>query len=128
MMRVEMSRRSATDQRYSDGGVLRMVGEVRRGIDRLRLGVSGWEVDRARRGRVEHLPFAVGAVQQWVVADVLGERRDGGDVAVVRVVVVQCRLHVGGAATLHQVLGGTDDRIAWDLRIASAARGPRRWQ
>src|SRR3954468_2494513 len=102
MMRVEMSTRSATEQRYSTRGVLRMVGEVRRRIDRLRLGVAGGEVDRARRRGVEDLPFAVRVVELRVVTHVLGERGDRGDVAVVGVVVMQGGLHIGGSSTFDE--------------------------
>src|SRR3954462_2609751 len=98
-MRVEMSSSSATCQRYSAGGVLRMVGQIRRGVDRLRFGVAGGEVDRAGRGGVEDLPLPVCVVEQRVVTHVLGERRDRGDVAVVWVVVMERRLHVAGAST-----------------------------
>src|SRR4029079_13309208 len=72
MMRVEMSMRSATGQRYSARGVVGMVGEVRRRVDRLRLGVSGGKADGACGRRVEHLPFAIRVVQLRVVTHVLG--------------------------------------------------------
>src|SRR3954454_20558298 len=104
MMRVEMSSRSATCQRYSAGGVLRMVGEIGRGVDRLRFGVAGREVDRAGGGGVEDLPLPVDVVEQRVVTHVLGERRHRGDVAIVGVAVMERRLHVARTSTFGQVL------------------------
>src|SRR6478672_2004289 len=126
MIRVEMSMRSATGQRYSAGSILGMVDEIRGSVDRLRLGVARGEPDRACRRGVEDLPFAVRVVELGVVAHVLGERGHGRDISIVGVVVMQRGLHVVRRAAFDEIIGSANDCIARNSRIATAARRPRR--